>query len=625
MYYVIYQEKDKEFIDGDISRLLKDTSFEPVLYESSSNLKVKKNDVILTFLNDGILREFLPVIAKNQWQTGILPHPNMKYVSMGLGIPSDLEKVTKDILKTKGAHKVDLMYCNDQVVFQSVNVGEVFELVDDGKRKGIYRQLFRFLKQIRKVGFLKHKPFSIYVDDEKVIDTSALGLIGVEHSRDSLLSKKTIKTDFSNDGLLHLLILSPQNIVQLIWFFLKSLLPNFLVSVNRPQFIGLIKAPNITIKTGKTIEYTLDGEKMESDTLNFKVDFQCLALAHPINNLQAKQNTPQKTSIFIKKLPEDEKKNELIKRKLPWLPRATIGEFKDLFSVLKDNAELTQAYLVMMILSTLITAFGLYANSAPVIIGAMILAPLISPLVSFSMGLIRFDVILLKTSFKTIVIGTLASLLVAAFVSLIIPLKIVTSEISSRLTPTLLDLGIAVASGVAAAFAHAKEGIARSLAGVAIAVALVPPLVVAGIGLGWLDWSVFSGAFLLYLTNLAGIIMFGGLTFLFLGFAPFNRAKKGLIYSLLIVLLVCVPLTFSFYRIKQEAEISRALEGYQFKEITLKDVRVRSGDVPVISLKIVAPKSIDDHELLEIKKHVEDKINRKIIIEFITAVEFKNE
>src|SRR5690606_2123735 len=150
--------------------------------------------------------------------TGILPHPNMKYVSMGLGIPSDLEKVTKDILKTKNAHKVDLMYCNDQVVFQSVNVGEVFELVDDGKRKGIYSQLFRFLKQIKKIRFLKHKPFSIYVENKKVIDTSALGLIAVEHSRDSLLSKKTISTDFSNDGLLHLLILSPQNIGQLIWF-----------------------------------------------------------------------------------------------------------------------------------------------------------------------------------------------------------------------------------------------------------------------------------------------------------------------------------------------------------------------------------------------------------------------
>lgn len=622
MYYVIYQEKDKKFIDGDISRLLKDFSFEAVLYEKYNHLKLNENDVILTFLNDNTLKDFLPVVAKNQWQTGILPHPNMKYVSMGLGIPKDLEKVTKEVLKTKSPHQVDLMYCNNQVVFQSVNVGEVFELIDEGRRKGMYRQLFRFLKQIRKVGYLKHKPFSITINEEKVIHTSALGLIAVEHSRDSLLSKKTINTDFSNDGLLHLLILSPQNIGHLVWFFFESLLPNFLVSVKRPQFIGLIKAPNISIKSGKTIEYTLDGEKMESDTLNFKIDFKCLALLHPIKNLQIDQSTPQKTSIFTKGLPEGEKRNELIKRKLPWLPRATYEEFKELFSVLKDNAELTQAYLVMMLLSTLITTFGLYANSAPVIIGAMILAPLISPLVSFSMGLIRFDVVLLKTSFKTIVIGTLASLLVAAVVSLIIPLKIVTSEISSRLTPTLLDLGIAVASGVAAAFAHAKEGIAKSLAGVAIAVALVPPLVVAGIGIGWLDWSVFSGAFLLYLTNLAGIIMFGGLTFLLLGFAPFKRAKKGLIYSLLIVLLVCVPLSFSFYRIKQEAEITRALEGYQFKEIRLKDVRVRSGEVPVISLKIVAPKSITDDELLEIKNHIEDKINRKIMMEFITAIEF---
>ena len=422
--------------------------------------------------------------------------------------------------------------------------------------------------------------------------------------------------------MLHLLVLAPQYIWELVWFFFKSLLPDFLVSKERPDFIGLIKSSEVTIKSSNSIDFTIDGEKFQSDTLHLKVDFQCLTIIHPIDNKQFKENTSQKKSILIKTLPQDEKRNELIKRKLPWLRKATFEEFKELFTVLKDNALLTNAYLVMMILSTLITAFGLYANSAPVIIGAMILAPLISPIVSFSMGLIRYDTNLLKVSFKTILIGTFASLLFASFVSLIIPLKIVTSEMSARLSPTLLDLGIAVASGIAAAFAHAKEGIAKSLAGVAIAVALVPPLVVAGVGIGWMDWDVFSGAFLLYLTNLAGIIMFGGLTFLILGFAPFKTAKKGLIYSLLIILLVCVPLTFSFFRIKQEAEITRTLEGFEIEDIRLKDVRVRSGEIPVISIKIVSPNSIPDEKLKEIKTIIEKKINQKIVLEILSAIEF---
>ncbi len=622
MYYLLYQKNEIDFIEENIAVQLKDILFKKILFEDRSQIDFDKNDIILTYLNDNNLRLFLPEAAKGNLKLGILPHPKMNYATLGLGVSNKLEEVVKNILKSQTNHPIDLMYCNDQIVFQSVNLGEVFELVDEGKRKGFYGQLFRFLKQIKRLRSLKHKPFSIFIKDEKIIDTSALGLIAVEHSGGSIVSKKTIKSDISNDGLLHLLVLAPQYIWELVWFFFKSLLPDFLVSKERPNFIGLIKSSEVTIKSTNSIDFTIDGEKFQSDTLHLKVDFQCLIVVNPIEENQIDKNTSQKKSLFIKTLPQDEKRNELIKRKLPWLRKATFEEFKELFTVLNENARSSNAYIVMMILSTLITAFGLYADSAPVIIGAMILAPLISPIVSFSMGLIRYDSNLLKVSFKTILIGTFASLLFASFVSIIIPLKVVTSEISARLTPTLLDLGIAVASGVAAAFAHAKEGIAKSLAGVAIAVALVPPLVVAGVGIGWMDWDVFSGAFLLYLTNLAGIIMFGGLTFLILGFAPFKTAKKGLVYSLLIILLVCVPLTFSFYTIKQEAEITRTLEGFEIEDIRLKDVRVRSGEIPVISIKIVSPNSIPDEKLKEIKTIIEKKINQKIVLEIISAIEF---
>lgn len=622
MYYLLFKSEDVEIAETEIASLLDKISFKKSTFTADATYSFSKDDVILTYLDDQSLRIFLPLAAQNKWSLGILPHPNMNYAMMGLGVSKKLEEVVKNILDTKDSQQIDLLFCNDKIVFQSVNVGEVFELTDEGERKGVYGQLFRFLKQIKTLRSLKHKPFSLFVKDEKIIDTSALGLIAVEHSGGSIVSKKTIQTDISNDGLFHLLVLAPQYIWELVWFFLKSLLPDFLVSKERPHFIGLIKSSEVTIKSTNSIDFTIDGEKFQSDALHLKSNFQCLRIVHTLENEQIENQTVQKNTILIDNLPKGEKKNELIKRNLPWLRRATFEEFKELFTKLKDNARLTNAYLVMMILSTLITAFGLYANSAPVIIGAMILAPLISPIVTFSMGLIRYDLVLLKSSFKTITLGTLASLAFAAFVSIIIPLKIETPEISARLTPTLLDLGIAVASGIAAAFVHAKEGIAKSIAGVAIAVALVPPLVVSGIGIGWTDWSVFSGAFLLYLTNLAGIIMFGGLTFLILGFAPIKTAKKGLIYTLIMLLIVCIPLTFSFYRIKQEAEITRTLEGYQFDDITLKDVRVRSGEVPNISLKIVTSKSISNEQIRKVKQEIERKVNQKINIEIIQVIAF---
>lgn len=275
-----------------------------------------------------------------------------------------------------------------------------------------------------------------------------------------------------------------------------------------------------------------------------------------------------------------------------------------------------------MILSTLIATFGLFGNSSPVIIGAMILAPIITPIVSFAMGMVRYDVNMLKTGIMTILAGTVVALIFAAGVSMIIPLQVLTPEIDARLSPTLLDMGIAVVSGVAAAYAHAEKGIAKSLAGVAIAVALVPPLSVAGIGIGWLDWDVFSGAFLLYLTNLAGIIMFAGITFLFLGFAPFRRARMGLIYTLIIIILVMVPLSLSFNRIKEEASITRELEGSKFEEVFLKDVKVRFGKRLVVSVKLVSAEAIEPEDMQNIKKQIEDKLDREITLEVVSAIEF---
>jgi uncharacterized hydrophobic protein (TIGR00271 family) len=293
----------------------------------------------------------------------------------------------------------------------------------------------------------------------------------------------------------------------------------------------------LKIEDKQEIDYTVDGIQETAKEIVLEIEPEALILKQASIYSTKTEGADVKNSFKTGRLPTGLKREELIKRKLPFLPRATTEEFQELFKVLRENSNLSAPYIIMMVLSTLIATFGLFANSSPVIIGAMILAPIITPIVAFSMGMVRYDVRMLKTGIITILVGTLVSLVFAAGVTLMIPLKLLTSEIDARLSPTLLDMGIAVASGVAAAYAHAEEGIAKSLAGVAIAVALVPPLAVAGIGIGWWDWEVFSGAFLLYLTNLAGIIMFAGITFLILGFAPFRRARMGLIYTLIIIIL----------------------------------------------------------------------------------------
>jgi len=621
MFYIVHNN-DTETLEEKIIPLFKQEPTEIISYHDTDNLNCKEDDIIVTYLPDYLLRDFIPKAAENKWVIGILPHPEMDYITKGLGISDELNAAVEEICDHKENHKVDLLFCNNIPVFQSVNLGSVFELIGSDSIKNFYSQTFNIIKRIWQIRSLRHRAFNISIDDEKIIDTSALGIIAVEHGHSSVISKRLVPDSSINDGLLHVLILSPQNIFEVIRFLLRSLLPKKEAIRKLPSFIGYIKSSSLQIKSKSEINFTIDGEQHNSNEINFEIKHEALLLTQASLYEKSNKGTSEKKDLKISKLPKGEKRDELVSRKLTLLPRATSEEFQDLFKILRENAFLTTPYIIMMILSTLIATFGLYADSSPVIIGAMILAPLMSPIVSFSMGVVRYDVNMLKNGFTTILIGTLVSLFFAAFVSIITPLKVLTPEISSRLSPSLLDLGIAVASGIAAAYAHSKESIAKSLAGVAIAVALVPPLAVAGIGIGWMDWDVFSGAFLLYLTNLAGIIMFAGLTFLILGFAPFKRAKRGLIYTLVIILLVCIPLTFSFNSIMQEANIKQLLEGHKFENIVIRDVNVRFGSPLLVSAKITSSESISAQRVREVKVKIEELIGKPIKLEVVTAIEF---
>jgi uncharacterized membrane protein len=144
------------------------------------------------------------------------------------------------------------------------------------------------------------------------------------------------------------------------------------------------------------------------------------------------------------------------------------------------------------------------------------------------------------------------------------PIEKLTTEMAGRLSPTILDLFVAIASGAAAAYAKSNEKIIGSLAGVAIAVALVPPLAVAGIGLGWEDWHMFMMAFLLFITNLVGIVLSAAFTFVILGFSPLKIAKKGIIIWMAIAALVAVPLYSSFVKMEEDIRIQKMLSNISF-------------------------------------------------------------
>jgi len=282
---------------------------------------------------------------------------------------------------------------------------------------------------------------------------------------------------------------------------------------------------------------------------------------------------------------------------------------------MRESAKASPSYLTLMVLATLLAVFGLFANSTPVIIGAMILAPLMGPIISMALGTLRQDVALMLVSSRSIAVGTGLAMGCAMVATWFIPLTTINSEIAARISPTLLDLGVAVISGIAGAYAHARAEVAKSLAGVAIAVALVPPLAVAGIGLGWLDLTVFWGAFLLFLTNLVGIVLAAVITFMFLGYSPFHRAKRGLAFTLSLAAILCIPLAIGFGHMVAEHRIVQQLDGVVLDNVKLRDVSVRPGTPLRISLTLVSGSAVDNATMDRVKQRIEQKLQQPVELE----------
>ena len=177
-------------------------------------------------------------------------------------------------------------------------------------------------------------------------------------------------------------------------------------------------------------------------------------------------------------------------------------------------------YWSLLFLSGAIATFGLALNNAAVVIGAMLIAPLMSPTLGLALALAVGDVRLASQTAVAVVVSTLLVVGVGTVLTLALPFQTLTSEISARTRPTTLDLGIAVFSGLAGAVVAVtrRKGLSAAIPGVAVAVALIPPLAVAGfcVGAGF-RWSFIRGAMLLYGANLAGIVFSGTLVFLLIG------------------------------------------------------------------------------------------------------------
>jgi uncharacterized hydrophobic protein (TIGR00271 family) len=225
----------------------------------------------------------------------------------------------------------------------------------------------------------------------------------------------------------------------------------------------------------------------------------------------------------------------------------------------REDGKLSEHYLFMTAMAGGIAILGLLLSSPAVVIGAMLLSPLMGPIMALGFALAIGDWGWLKQSLRTLMIGSVMAVLLCACLVFFSPIQSITSEIAARTRPNLFDLFVALFSALAGAYAmiRGREG---AIVGVAIATALMPPLAVVGFGLATFNWTVFSGALLLFVTNFLTIALTAfGLAKLY-GFRANLTKGQSQAQSLAVAavfLALAVPLGFSLYGIAWETNAQR--------------------------------------------------------------------
>lgn len=207
----------------------------------------------------------------------------------------------------------------------------------------------------------------------------------------------------------------------------------------------------------------------------------------------------------------------------PKILRMTFDERKESVDKLIDSSEPNAEFFLMLVLSTAIIVPGLLLGNESVIIGGMVVAPLLAPILSLSLGVVISDFKLIARSVRTMVMAAVTIIVFSFVIGLFYDGAVVNEVIMSRTRVSLAYLLIAIASGTAAAFALAKPNLSPTLPGVAVAVALLPPLAVTGIGFSFLNWRLVTGGLELFLVNLVGMQFAALVVYSLMGYYPARR------------------------------------------------------------------------------------------------------
>lgn len=277
---------------------------------------------------------------------------------------------------------------------------------------------------------------------------------------------------------------------------------------------------------------------------------------------------------------------------------------KELRAQVQADGAATSGYMLMCGLSAGIATLGLLQGSPAVVIGAMLVSPLMSPIVALGFGFASIDGQRIRAAAKVVMIGAAIGIFTAILLTWLSPIRNATSEIIARTEPTLLDLLVALLSGVAGGYAIVKRMGATAI-GVAIATALMPPLATVGYGLATLQMGFAGGAMLLFLTNLAAIAFAIAVVARLSGAArPLSHVEKSPMFVIggtAAFLALATPLALTLYRVSHEATARAATREVLQQELGIGRTNIAQLDVswplrgnPNIEAVIIAPSFSND-------------------------------
>ncbi len=298
-------------------------------------------------------------------------------------------------------------------------------------------------------------------------------------------------------------------------------------------------------------------------------------------------------------------------------------------SVIKDIAQETNLsghYFVLLTLANLIALSGLITNSAPVIIGAMLISPLMGPLLSFGFAFITGDRTIWRRSIRKISVSVAVTLIIAALATLVSPLKEITPEILSRTRPNLYDLAIAFLSGIAGSAALCtKRNYLTIVPGVAIATAVIPPLSVAGFGAGIGSLNVVSGGFFLFFTNFVAIVIATCIVFFVYGFRPrmvtemdVLQLRKRFAFLSGVLVVISIPLVYTLHASIAEVKLRGTVAEFLNKGLDREgrthlagfDYRKRDGGI-VVNAVVNAVDFLNEEEVAAVETALSKGLGKK--------------